>query len=166
MRPLTLTLKGFTSFKDEVSLGFEKLDLFVISGATGAGKSSLLDAMTYALFGKVPRTDKHGLKELISHGRDRMAVVLDFQVGGQPYRVARGRRRNAATQVGSRTTRRAPCAMTARARTAAACLDTAGASPAKPADDRMCFPPGRGCQGRRQDVSSVSRINASAQRRR
>ena len=46
MRPLTLTLKGFTSFKDEVSLGFEKLDLFVISGATGAGKSSLLDAMT------------------------------------------------------------------------------------------------------------------------
>jgi exonuclease SbcC len=55
--------------------------------------------MTYALFGKVPRTDKHGLRELISHGRDRMAVVLDFQVGGQPYRVARGRRRNGATQV-------------------------------------------------------------------
>jgi exonuclease SbcC len=99
MRPLQLMLKGFTSFKDEVSLGFERLDLFVISGATGAGKSSLLDAMTYALFGQVPRTNDHGLRELISHGRDRMAVVLDFQVGGQPYRVARGRRRNGPTQV-------------------------------------------------------------------
>src|SRR5262249_58795150 len=99
MRPLTLTLEGFTSFKDKVRLDFETLDLFVISGATGAGKSSLLDAMTYALFGKVPRTNKHGLRELISHGRDRMAVVLDFQVGCQVYRVAQGRRRNGTTQV-------------------------------------------------------------------
>jgi exonuclease SbcC len=99
MRPLKLTVKGFTSFKDEVNLDFGELDLFVISGATGAGKSSLLDAMTYALFGQVPRTNDHGLKELISQGRDRMAVVLDFQVGGQPYRVTRGRRRTGATQV-------------------------------------------------------------------
>src|SRR6266542_2634761 len=55
MRPARLELKGFTAYRDAQVLDFENLDLFAVTGPTGSGKSSLLDAMTYALFGKVAR---------------------------------------------------------------------------------------------------------------
>jgi DNA repair protein SbcC/Rad50 len=58
MRPIELLLEGFTSFRREQRLDFSELDLFAIVGATGAGKSSLLDAMTYALFGTTIRSGK------------------------------------------------------------------------------------------------------------
>ena len=100
MRPLSLTLEGFTCFKDRQGpMDFSALDLFAISGPTGAGKSSILDAMIFALYGKVPRMGGKGLTELISLGRDRMAVVLDFRVGPDTYRVARRARRRGATDV-------------------------------------------------------------------
>ena len=99
MRPLRLELEGFACFKDRQDpLEFADLDLFVISGPTGSGKSSLLDAMIFALFGRVPRTGKQGLAELISLGRDRMAVTLDFQLGTHAYRVARAAHRTRATR--------------------------------------------------------------------
>jgi exonuclease SbcC len=84
-----LQINGFTCFKDEVCLLFDNLERFVICGPTGAGKSSLLEAILFALYGEVPRTSKHGLKDLISHGRDRLSVVLDFGIGDQLYRVTR-----------------------------------------------------------------------------
>ena len=40
MRPIELSLSGFTSFRDEQHLDFSQLDLFAITGPTGAGKSS------------------------------------------------------------------------------------------------------------------------------
>lgn len=89
MRPVRLQINGFTCFKDEVSLSFDNLERFVICGPTGAGKSSLLEAILFALYGEVPRTSKHGLKDLISHGRDRLSVVLDFRTGDQLHRVTR-----------------------------------------------------------------------------
>jgi DNA repair protein SbcC/Rad50 len=95
MRPVRLQLRGFTCFKDQAELSFERLDLFVISGATGAGKSSLLDAMLFALYGRVTRTDAHGVKDLIALGRTRLAVVFDFLVAEQLYRVSRVKYRKA-----------------------------------------------------------------------
>jgi exonuclease SbcC len=95
MRPVRLQLSGFTCFKDQAELSFENLDLFVISGATGSGKSSLLDAMLFALYGRVTRTDAHGVKDLIALGRTRLAVVFDFLVGEQLYRVSRVKYRKA-----------------------------------------------------------------------
>jgi DNA repair protein SbcC/Rad50 len=92
MRPLRLELEGFTCFKEKQVVDFRGLDLFAIAGPTGAGKSSLLDAMVFALFGYVPRVRK-GVKELVAQGRDRMAVVLDFQLGSHSYRVTRTARR-------------------------------------------------------------------------
>ncbi len=89
MRPVRLQINGFTCFKDEVCLSFDNLERFVICGPTGAGKSSLLEAILFALYGEVPRTSKHGLKDLISHGRDRLVVVLDFRTGDQLHRVTR-----------------------------------------------------------------------------
>ncbi len=99
MRPLRLQLEGFTCFRDrQEPLQLEGLDLFAISGPTGAGKSSLLDAMIFALFGRVPRMGKVGLGELISLGRDRMAVVLDFRLGDRTYRVTRTAHRTRSSQ--------------------------------------------------------------------
>jgi exonuclease SbcC len=90
MRPLRLEVEGFTCYRDrQPVLEFSDLTLFAIAGPTGAGKSSILDAMLYALFGEVPRIGKHGVSEFISQGRDRMSVALDFCVRGRDYRVTR-----------------------------------------------------------------------------
>ena len=51
MIPIKLRLAGFTSYREPVELDFTGFDLACISGANGAGKSSLLDAITYALHG-------------------------------------------------------------------------------------------------------------------
>ena len=89
MRPLALTIEGLTSFRTSQEIDFSELDLFVITGPTGAGKSSILDAVTFALYGSVPRVSGHELRDLISHGSSYMRVCLDFEVDGDRYRVAR-----------------------------------------------------------------------------
>ncbi|HWO73508.1 MAG TPA: SMC family ATPase [Dehalococcoidia bacterium] len=95
MRPLTLEVEGFTAFKQRVCLDFSGLDLFAVTGPTGAGKSSLIDAICYALYGETPRMkDKVGA--CISPGLDRMQVTLDFLANGQRYRVLRETRRKGA----------------------------------------------------------------------
>lgn len=91
MRPIKLELEGFTSFRQSCELNFSELDLFAITGPTGAGKSSLLDAMTYALFGRTARLGKvNAAKELLSQNALSMSVCLEFQAGHQIYKVYRG----------------------------------------------------------------------------
>ena len=81
MKPLRLRVENLTAFRGEQDLlDLSGHQLFAISGPTGAGKSSLLDAMIFALYGTVPRVGK-SVKELISQGRDRMYVRLDFARG-------------------------------------------------------------------------------------
>lgn len=93
MRPLRLVIENFTCFKDrQAPLDFSDLELFAIAGPTGAGKSSLLDAILFALYGRVPRM-RRGYTELISLGRDRMSVVLDFALGERRFRITRASRR-------------------------------------------------------------------------
>jgi DNA repair protein SbcC/Rad50 len=102
VRPLRLKLKGFTAFREEQEVDFSELDLFAIAGPTGAGKSSLLDAMTYALYGRVERVgDRVG--QLISQGLPQMAVELWFSVDGRRYHVTR--RTNRAVGKAPATTR-------------------------------------------------------------
>jgi len=88
MRPLRLELKGFSAFREPAAIDFEALDVFAISGPTGSGKSSLLDAMTYALYGRVERVGDR-VSQLVSQGQPRMAVTLEFAVGNDRYRVTR-----------------------------------------------------------------------------
>jgi exonuclease SbcC len=93
MRPLKLEVEGFTSFRDKLTLDFSDLDLFAITGPTGAGKSSLIDALVFALYGQVPRVGKE-YRQLISHHAERLSVLLEFEVGGRGYRIARSARAN------------------------------------------------------------------------
>ena len=93
MRPVLLRVEGFTCFKREQLVDFNGLDLFAISGQTGAGKSSILDAIVYALYGRIPRIGKRGYTEFISLGANRMSVRFDFTVGERRYRVTRTARR-------------------------------------------------------------------------
>ncbi|MCJ7811205.1 MAG: SMC family ATPase [Dehalococcoidia bacterium] len=88
MRPLRLELEGFTSYRERVEIDFDELDLFVICGPTGSGKSSLVDAIAYALYGRVPRVGSE-IKACIAQGLDRMWVALEFAVGNERYRVFR-----------------------------------------------------------------------------
>jgi DNA repair protein SbcC/Rad50 len=100
VRPLGLALEGFTAFRDRQDVDFSTLELFVITGPTGAGKTSLLDAMTFALYGQVPRLGgTRGTRDLISLGRAEARVSFEFSVDGQGrFRVARRLRRTGASQ--------------------------------------------------------------------
>lgn len=88
MRPVSLDLAGFTAFRERQELDFEDLDLFAISGPTGSGKSSILDAMTYALYGRVERVGRE-VGQLVSQGRAKMSVALVFAVGDERFRITR-----------------------------------------------------------------------------
>ena len=103
MRPLRLEVRGFTSFKEPATLDFEHRRLFAITGPTGAGKSSLLDAMTWALYGQVPRVGRE-TRQLITHGAKAMAVQFEFSVRGTRYRVSR----QAPGNLGARLERQRP----------------------------------------------------------
>jgi DNA repair protein SbcC/Rad50 len=91
MRPLKLTLQGFTCFKEQQVIDFSDLDLFAIQGQTGSGKSSLLDAMMYALYGQTPRLGRNGLEALLSQGSKNLVVRLEFALGSGQYAVTRSR---------------------------------------------------------------------------
>jgi DNA repair protein SbcC/Rad50 len=98
VRPIRLELKGLTAFRDEQAIDFEGLDLFAISGPTGSGKTSILDAITYALFGTIERVGKHA-GQFVSQGQTRMAVCFEFGVGAARYRVTRSTSAKGATKI-------------------------------------------------------------------
>lgn len=94
MRPVHLAIEGLACFRDRQEIDFSTLDLFAISGPTGAGKSTLLDAIIFALYGEIPRVNVYNRTEMISASKNRVSVVLDFEVGENRYRIARVLRRN------------------------------------------------------------------------
>ncbi|MCY7852561.1 SMC family ATPase [Bacillus spizizenii] len=80
MKPIVLSIKGLHSFREEQTIDFEGLSgagVFGIFGPTGSGKSSILDAMTLALYGKVERAanNTHGI---LNHAEDMLSVSFTF----------------------------------------------------------------------------------------
>jgi exonuclease SbcC len=96
MRPLRLSIKGLASFRKEQQIDFEDLDLFAIIGPTGAGKTTILDAVVLGLYGKIPRTGGRNTGEFVTHGEARATLLLEFRANGQIYRVGRELPRNGA----------------------------------------------------------------------
>ncbi|MCY4353473.1 MAG: SMC family ATPase [Truepera sp.] len=100
MRPIRLEIEGFTSFRDRTVVDFEDADLFVLTGPTGAGKSSIIDAITFALYGSIPRLDQKLVAPVISRGMLQARVQLHFAVDKKRYtavRVAKTTRTGATT---------------------------------------------------------------------
>ncbi len=85
MIPKKLTLSGFTSYRNPVTLDFSAFSIACVSGSNGSGKSSILDGMTFALYGKARKSDD----SLINSASDKAEVTLDFEYEGQTYRVTR-----------------------------------------------------------------------------
>ncbi len=88
MIPQKLRLRNFMCYREEQVLDFSGIHLACLAGDNGHGKSALLDAMTWALWGKArARRDD----ELIALGETEMWVEFEFDLGGQRYRVWRQR---------------------------------------------------------------------------
>ena len=95
MIPIKLTLEGFTSYRNKQSVDFTEFDVACVSGSNGAGKSSLLDAITFALYGKARKNDE----AIINSACQKASVILDFQYETVTYRVARSITRGKGGQV-------------------------------------------------------------------
>ena len=98
MRPIELIVEGFTSFRTRQTLDFSSLDLFAITGATGAGKTSLLDAITFALYDKVAQKPNSS-RELVSQGSTQLKVEFRFVMRQTEYRVMRTWRNRGKTDI-------------------------------------------------------------------
>ncbi|MDX1384186.1 MAG: SMC family ATPase, partial [Thermoanaerobaculia bacterium] len=105
MKPRRLEMEGFGSFRDRTVIDFAGADLFALTGPTGAGKSTVIDAITFALYGAVPRYEKENLVwPVVTQGMQEARVRFDFTVGEESYTAVRVVRR---TAQGRATTRRA-----------------------------------------------------------
>jgi exonuclease SbcC len=96
MIPLKLTLKNFMSYGEErVTLDFSGMHVVCLSGDNGNGKSALLEAITYALWGetRVSGSQASGEDDLIRLGADEMEIAFDFLLNNSCYRVIRRRNR-------------------------------------------------------------------------
>jgi len=87
MIPIKLALRNFMCYRDNVPpLYFDGIHTACISGDNGNGKSALIDAITWALWGK---TRAKSDDDLVHSGQTEMEVEFDFAVGQQPYRIIR-----------------------------------------------------------------------------
>ncbi|BDV31709.1 AAA family ATPase [Microbacterium terricola] len=94
MKLHSLELEGFGPFLHRQCVDFDAFDgdgIFLISGRTGAGKSSILDGVCFALYGSVPRYDSGDKRIRSDHAapEDATTAVLEFTVDGARYRVTR-----------------------------------------------------------------------------
>jgi DNA repair protein SbcC/Rad50 len=83
MRPLHLNVSGLQSFREPQTIPFSELcsgGVFGIFGPTGSGKSTILDAVTLALYGKVERA-AGGTHGIMNQAEDKLSVSFSFQLG-------------------------------------------------------------------------------------
>ena len=110
MRPLQPTIEGLRSFRTppgqdggttprKPTVDFTGRDHIAIIGDTGAGKSSILEAITYALYGQTTFTARAN-QELMNDTSTHLRVVLRFRVSGQTWEVTRTLRRSGRRDVG------------------------------------------------------------------
>jgi exonuclease SbcC len=106
MRPLRLMFEGFGSYREQTDVVLHDVDFFVLTGPTGAGKSTVIDALCFALYGTVPRWGKkdairNALAPSVNEGR----VCLVFEAAGGRYAAVRLLRRTAQGNVQTKEAR-------------------------------------------------------------
>ncbi|ARD47254.1 AAA family ATPase [Sporosarcina sp. P33] len=95
MKPITLTMTAFGPYKDKETIDFRDLKdhrLFVISGKTGAGKTTIFDGICFALYGQASGEDRTETKALRSQFADddvQTTVELTFDIHNRRFRVLR-----------------------------------------------------------------------------
>ena len=95
MKPVTLTMTGFGPYKGTETVDFRELEdnrLFVISGATGSGKTTIFDGICFALYGQASgedRTDIRAMRSDFADNETQTAVELTFEIHNKTYRVMR-----------------------------------------------------------------------------
>lgn len=94
MRPITLTMSAFGPYAGETTLEMDKLGkqgLYLITGDTGAGKTTIFDAIAYALYGQASGNVREAgmLRSKYADPRTLTFVELTFEYGGKTYTVKR-----------------------------------------------------------------------------
>lgn len=95
MRPIKLTMTAFGPYRDAETVDFTRLGdrrLFVISGNTGAGKTTIFDAICFAIYGMASGEDRSDIRMLRSHFADEethTSVELVFAAGSKQFKVFR-----------------------------------------------------------------------------
>lgn len=94
MKPVCLKMSAFGAYAEEQELDFSELkgrSFFLIHGPTGAGKTTILDAMCFALYGDTSGGQRDGRAMRSDHAAPTTLTQVDFifQVGQQPYQVCR-----------------------------------------------------------------------------
>ena len=85
MIPISLTLEGFLSYREPVEVDFTGFELACVTGENGAGKSSLLDGITWVLFGRARKHDE----SVINLNSSQAKVSLIFKYEGNQYQITR-----------------------------------------------------------------------------
>ncbi|WP_308638846.1 SMC family ATPase [Paenibacillus silvisoli] len=111
MKPILLRLSGLQSYREAQEVDFERLceaGVFGIFGPTGSGKSSILDAVTLALYGKVERA-ANGTQGIMNQAEKTLAVSFTFELSGggetKRYRVERQFKRGGDVSVSNTVSR-------------------------------------------------------------
>lgn len=95
MKPVKLEMYGFMTYKNKTFIDFTKIydsKIFIISGDTGSGKTSIFDAISFALFGKIQRQgfDLNDIRSDFLSGDDPVTYVdFSFEIDGKNYRIKR-----------------------------------------------------------------------------
>ncbi|TDD40527.1 SMC family ATPase [Actinomadura sp. KC06] len=90
MRPLCVHMEDFCSYREPTSVSLHDVDYFVLVGPTGAGKSTVIDAICFALYGSVPRWGKENVIRLaLAPSANSGRVALVFEAAGRRYGVVR-----------------------------------------------------------------------------
>lgn len=109
MKPLKLTMQAFGPYAGTETIDFRELEnrtMFVISGKTGSGKTTIFDGISYAIYGKASGEDRNGpdLRSQFANDELLTEVTLEFSLRQKTYRISRSPQQEKKKKSGEGTT--------------------------------------------------------------